>query len=80
MNQAIVTKYLGPTNTKGARVKATCNGGAMTLNWDHEVDAEKNHRRVAAELAIEMEWLGKNRLIGGCLPNEAGYVFVLEEV
>lgn len=31
MKQAIVTKFLGPTNYRGSRVKATCQAGSVTI-------------------------------------------------
>ena len=41
--QAIQTKYLGPTNTKGSRVKATCWLTSVTVSWDHSANVEENH-------------------------------------
>ena len=32
--QAIVTKYLGPTKSRGSRVKATASAGSITLAWN----------------------------------------------
>jgi hypothetical protein len=32
--QAIQTKYLGPTNTKGSRIKAWCERGSVTVDYD----------------------------------------------
>jgi hypothetical protein len=36
MRQAIVTRYLGATDYRGARVKATAYAGSVTLPWDGE--------------------------------------------
>lgn len=80
MFQAITTKYLGPTNTKGSRIKATCNGGSLTLGIDNATSVEENHRRAAVELAMDMGWYGRFQLIGGSLPKDAGYAFTLEAV
>lgn len=46
------TKYLGPTNTRGARVKARheATGKTATLAWDYALEARENHARVAAVL------------------------------
>lgn len=50
MNYAIATKFLGPTNTRGARVKATLyNGKSVTLKWDHALNGGENHYRAAAQ-------------------------------
>ena len=41
---AIETKYLGPTSTKGSRVKATtCNGHSITVNYDDGLDSPAAH-------------------------------------
>lgn len=46
---AIVTKFLGPSNTRGARVKATVTSGkSVTISWDHSLRPDENHLRVAA--------------------------------
>lgn len=41
--QAIQTKFIGPTNTKGSRVKASCWLGSVTVSWDHALNSEANH-------------------------------------
>jgi hypothetical protein len=39
----IKTKYIGPTNFKGSRIKATSDcGKSVTLGWDSALDAEHN--------------------------------------
>lgn len=38
------TRYLGPTNSRGARVKATTASGlAVTVSWDHALNSTENH-------------------------------------
>lgn len=54
----IQTKYLGPTNHLGARVKATDGKNSVTVSWDHALSSEKNHNVAAGELAIKMGWEG----------------------
>lgn len=50
MNYAISTKFIGPTNYRGARVKAyTPTGKSITVAWDHEKNSIENHQRAAAE-------------------------------
>lgn len=51
--QAIITKYLGATNTKGARVKASCQRGSITVSWDHAETSEKNHVLAACALVCK---------------------------
>ena len=48
--QAIETKYLGPTNTLGSRIKASCERGSLTVQWDYSLGVEDNHRAAAARL------------------------------
>ena len=72
--QAIVTKYYGPGNVKGSRIKATASGGSVTVHLDHSLNIENNHAAAAKALAEKMGW-------GGCwymggLPNDTGYAFV----
>lgn len=40
----ITTKFMGPTNNRGARVKATsANGKSKTINWDYSLSIDANH-------------------------------------
>ena len=74
MYQAIQTKFLGPTNTLGARVKETTESGfTVTVDWDHARCVEENHAAAAEALARKLEWNGQ--WIGGALPG-SGYAFV----
>lgn len=75
--KAISTKYIGPTNFRGARVKASANDGdlkppSITISWDHALNSEENHLAAAQALAWKMEWAG--RWVGGSTVK--GYVFV----
>ena len=76
MRQAIITKYLGPTNTRGSRVKATAAAGSVILEWDNAVNAETNHEYAANALCAKYKWAGG--YIGGQLPN-GDHVFVCKE-
>ena len=82
MFQAITTKYLGPTNHRGARIKATCDGGSLTVSRDYALNGADNHRQVATQLAESLGWLDDRgtltyRLVGGALPKSKGYAFVI---
>jgi len=68
MRQAIVTKYLGPTNHRGSRIKATATAGTVTVPWDSAQGVDENHERAARALAQRFNWLDRNTLAGGCLP------------
>jgi hypothetical protein len=54
--QAIVTKYIGPTNTKGARIKATASSGSVTVGYHSFDDNECKHRYAAASLCHKLNW------------------------
>ena len=51
----IVTKYLGPTNYRGSRIKATHARDSetkwtKTISWDYSLEANKNHEKAAQAL------------------------------
>jgi hypothetical protein len=48
--QAILTKFIPPTNTRGSRYKATCQRGSITVSADHGRGLDWNHEFAAAEL------------------------------
>ncbi len=72
--QTITTKYLGATDTLGARFKATHTGDytSVTLGYDYALSNEENHRAAAQALAEKLGWEGD--YIGG--HTKAGMVFV----
>jgi hypothetical protein len=65
--QAIVTKYIGPSNTKGSRVKATCQAQSIFLHWDDTLNSDQNHSVAAQTLAAKLGWYG--HWVGGGLPD-----------
>ena len=80
--QAIITKYQGPTYTKGSRVKATCDAGSITLQWDHALNTQENHEVAAAALRVKLGWGTETHgeLISGQLPTGAFcHVFMPKE-
>ncbi|MDL5595979.1 hypothetical protein QS468_24895 [Bacillus subtilis] len=54
--QAIQTKYLGPTETRGSRISAKCAAGSVTLGYDHALDLESNHVAAAMALCAKLGW------------------------
>jgi hypothetical protein len=74
MRQAIVTKYLGPTNYRGSRIKAKAFAGTVTVPYDCSKSAEDNHAKAAKALALKFGWTGHWH--GGGTPEGTGYVFV----
>ena len=64
--KAIQTRYLGPTNVRGSRIKAFAEGGnQLTVSYDH--DSDNPHRDAAVALCKKLGWAGT--LAEGGLPN-----------
>lgn len=72
--QAIVTKYLGPTNTRGSRIKASASAGSKTVEYDCALNPDDNHKVAAETLATSLGWAGQ--WFGGGMPQGNGNVFV----
>ncbi|NDY84426.1 hypothetical protein G3I67_14430 [Orrella sp. NBD-18] len=71
--QTITTKYLGPTNYRGSRIKAsTTTGIHITRPFNHVHSGVMVHAVVAMELAKSLGWQGQ--MIAG--DTRTGYVFV----
>ena len=73
--QTIQTKYLPATNYKPARVKATCQGGSVTISREYALNVDQDYVRVAKLLKDKMKWTGD--MIGG--HTDQGMVFVFKE-
>ena len=55
--KAITTKYLGPSNIKGSRIKAQCSKGvSLTIGYDHALNSDENHVLAANKLAEKLKW------------------------
>lgn len=67
--QAIVTKYHGPTNSNGSRIRAKCSAGSLTIPYDHALNIDQLHARAAQALADKLGWGG--RWVGGTAPDES---------
>jgi hypothetical protein len=78
--QAIETKYLGPTNHRGARIKASCHAGQVTISRDCAMNIDDNHRAAARALITKLGWFGS--WVSGeiaSLPNSQVHVNVKRE-
>lgn len=73
--QAIETKFFGPTNFKGSRIKAECAAGSVTVGYDHALNLEENHIAAAKALVAKLDWSMKE-IHTGCLKS-ANYCHVL---
>ena len=72
--QSITTKFLGPTNARGSRIKATTTSGkSVTLSWAYELNGGANHDLAAKTLAEKLGWKGKWY---SASVKDGGYVYV----
>lgn len=72
--KAIKTTYLGPTNVRGSRVKASdCDRNSIILSWDNALDSDENHKAAAKALCDKMNWQGE--LVMGSFPKCNVHVF-----
>jgi hypothetical protein len=71
--KAIVTKFVGPTNTKGSKIIASdMDGNQISVPYDDSLNSDKMHDKAAIALCHKMQWGGM--LASGSLKN--GYVYV----
>jgi len=86
MRQGISTRYLGPTNSRGSRIKAIARKASSwgkemshTRSYSYE-GTDKEHTLAAKELATKLGWSGL--WVGGGKPEEDGnqYVNIGEDI
>jgi len=74
--QAIEVKFLGPTNARGARLKASASAGSIIIPFPYDDEPEM---QAAEALRVKIGWDDEKyygKLIGGTIPN-GNYVFVM---
>ena len=73
--KAIITMYQGPSNTRGARIRAhEPDGKSVTVSYDHGLSAERNHGAAAVALCKKLGWTG-TLIQGGLKGRENVFVF-----
>lgn len=78
--QAIETKKLGATNTRGVRIIAkTASGVKLTIGYPYELSGVDCHAKAAEALARQLKWIEpevafEQQYAAGS--TQAGYVFV----
>jgi hypothetical protein len=72
--QAIYTKYLGATNTRSGRIKATCDSGSITIPYPYDGSEEEMHRVAKDALCekLDNEIIKRYRDKPGFNPNKDG--------
>ena len=43
IRQAITTRYMGATNFRGSRIKASAERGSIVVSWDSALGGDENH-------------------------------------
>jgi hypothetical protein len=72
--KTIKTTHLGPTNTRGSRIKASDeDGNSITLPYKSELNSNQCHMEAAVALCEKMDWIGM--LHGGHTKNGMTWVF-----
>lgn len=74
ITQAIETRGIGASNTRGSRIKATAWAGSITVPYDYELSEPQNHAAAALALIAKLEWEGQFAQGGNAKGN--GYYFV----
>jgi hypothetical protein len=71
--QAILVKFVGPTNTKPSRWSVSCQAGRMIISKGHFCDTndDKDARQAALALCDKLKWNTNayGQLVEGGLPN-----------
>lgn len=77
----IRTRYLGPTNTKGARIRATNGVRSVTIPYPYELDTEDAHMKAADKLIMILHEHDEERVEYAVARStrDDGYVFYLME-
>ena len=74
--QAITVKFLGPTDTRGARLKASAQAGSITIPFEYGMPRELRNSDAAMRLCAKLGWSGE--LVEGGLP-DGDSVFVFKD-
>jgi hypothetical protein len=81
--QAIHSKYLPATNTRGSRIKATCERGSITIPYPYELSGDECHREAVRKLVAKFiaedqddgickdpsQNIWARQFVTGCLPD-----------
>lgn len=51
MTLLIKTSYVGPTDFKGSKIKASFNGKTLSMPYDYSLNSEERHRKAAKAFA-----------------------------
>ena len=80
MRQAIRTRYFGPTNYRGSRIKASCEAGQVTVPYDQGINLSENHIAAADALLAKLGWNERSSIESGMLGNMDGAHVLVDRV
>jgi hypothetical protein len=70
--QAIRTRKVPATNTRGARIQAKCEARALYVGYDHALNLDDNHKAACEALLLVMQWSPKR--VGGVFAHDYYWV------
>ena len=70
----IKTRFIGPTNSRGARIKATCQRGSVTIPYAHEASGGDAHWLAVQALIKKFDLKWGNKFTVGS--DNDGYYFI----
>lgn len=75
MPVAIITRYIGPSNTRGARIVADAGDRRrVTIGYPHEFSGAECHFQAVKKLCAKFDWHGS--FVAGA--TDTGYAFCFE--
>lgn len=75
IRQAIRTRWIGPTNTKGSRIQASCEARTIYVECEHALNMDENHAAAARALANRLEWGWSDRMMAGVHKGDYYWIF-----
>lgn len=71
---ALTTRYMNPTNRRGARIRVQCGTSTMFVPYSYELNTHQSHAYAALQFVKKMGWSGE--LVMSTLNNSTiNYVF-----
>jgi hypothetical protein len=73
--QSVETKYYGPTNTRGSRLRARAGAGSVSVPYDYALNLDGNHAAACEAFLRAKGWVPsqgegfRGKWVGGTLPN-----------
>ena len=67
--QAIVFKFHGPTNSRGARISATAQAGRVTIPYPYHLDKDSQYRAALDAFLVKYPNFASKGFAWGYLPD-----------